>query len=99
MNADRRPQLDGAEPTVRLVGGPYLRGGSRSCSGMTQVEAEDVPSQTKCEQQEMVASPDPQTINANHPASTHETPQVSWVLAIVLLVVVTVVSNIIFPNV
>ena len=84
LNGDNHSELNLDEPTIRLVSGP----GGRSVSVTTRVGSEDAPTSDKVEGHCVMAAPDPQVVDVTeHPAA----PRVSWVLAALVLVVVTVV--------
>ena len=84
LNGDNHSELNPDEPTIRLVSGPS----GRSASVTTRVGSEESPTHDKVEGHCVIAAPDPQAVEVTeHPAA----PRVSWVLAALVLVVVTVV--------
>jgi len=84
LDGDNHSELNLGEPTIRLISGSS----GRSVSVTTKVGTEDAPTHDKVEGHCVTAAPDPQVVDiTEHPAP----PRVSWVLAVLVLVVVTVV--------
>ena len=86
LNGDNHSELNLDEPTIRLVNGSS----GRSVSVTTRVGSEDSSTHDKNEGHCVMAAPDPPVVDITEHSAA---PRVSWVLAALVLVVVTVVMS------